>query len=215
MNVVKIQHNGNGGTFLFGVPDGIQLSKNQKVKCMTKWGEADGTCVEDSMIIDDKVLEYLAAVAQYKLPLKPVLGIWGYQEFEKPEVKEPEVRRLLCVKDLGNNWLTVGKIYESVNGRITVDTGENYTDRYMIEGARLFPLVKRPARVGEWVIDKATNDICCVIASDGNAAVYVRTLEPHNEYTGSNADRPIEQPFNYLLGCEYEVIDGYNGEYHA
>jgi hypothetical protein len=215
MNIVKIQHYGNGGTFLFSVPDGIQLSKNQKVTVLTKYGEKEGTCVEDSMVIDDKVLEYLAAVAQYKLPLKPVLGIWGYQEFEKPGVKEPEVIRLLCVKDLGNNWLTVGKIYESVNGRITVDTGENYTDRYMIEGARLFPLVKRPARVGEWVIDKDTNDICCVIANGGNAAVYVRTLEPHNEYVGSNADRPIEQPFTYLLGCEYEVIDGYNGEYHA
>jgi hypothetical protein len=193
MNIVKIQHYGNGGTFLFSVPDGIQLSKNQKVTVLTKYGEKEGTCVEDSMVIDDKVLEYLAAVAQYKLPLKPVLGIWGYQEFEKPEVKEPEVRRLLCVKDLGNNWLTVGKIYESVNGRITVDTGENYTDRYMIEGARLFPLVKRPARVGEWVLyDGVVYKVDHIVLTDGR---YIKNL-----HTGSNP---------------YEVIDGYNGEYHA
>jgi hypothetical protein len=173
------------------------------------------------MVIDDKVLEYLAAVAQYKLPLKPVLGIWGYQEFEKPEVKEPEVIRLLCVKSR-KDLLTANKVYTvNPDTGLTLDDGresvhKGYDKKIPSEWkAYLFPLVKRPARVGEWVRDKNTNDICCVIASDGNAAVCVRTLEPHNEYTGSNTDRPIEQPFNYLLGCEYEVIDGYNGEYHA
>jgi hypothetical protein len=206
MNIVKIQHYGNGGTFLFSVPDGIQLSKNQKVTVLTKYGEKEGTCVEDSMVIDDKVLEYLAAVAQYKLPLKPVLGIWGYQEFEKPEVKEPEVIRLLCVQDLGNNWLTVGKIYESVNGRITVDTGETYTDRYMIEGARLFPLVKRPARVGEWVR---------VIEANGGK-VLGGTIWQVEDIAKYDERSPLVFRDGWMCKDDnYEVIDGYNGEYHA
>ena len=212
MNVVKIQHNGNGGTFLFSVPDGIQLSKGQKVKCMTKWGEADGTCVEDSKVIDDKVLEYLAAVAQYKLPLKPVLGIWGYQEFEKPEVKEPEVIRLLCVKRR-KDLLTANKVYTvNPDTGLTLDDGresvhKGYDKKIPSEWkAYLFPLVKRPARVGEWVR---------VIESNGGKVLggtiwQVEDIAKYDELS------PLVFRDGWMCKDDnYEVIDGYNGEYHA
>ena len=176
MYIVKIQHPNSNGIYLFSVPNGIALSKGQKVKCMTSRGEQDGTCVEDSKVIDDKALEYLAAVAQYKLPLMPVLGIWGYQEFKKPGqevddtaiVKEPEVVKLLCVKDWDpGKTLSKGKVYKTDSaGCFRFDDGLKslpYTSGFKRTCPRmcscLVPLVKRPAKVEEWVrVAKAADD---------------------------------------------------------
>ena len=212
MNIVKIQHYRNGGTFLFSVPDGIQLSKNQKVTVLTKYGEKEGTCVEDSMVIDDKVLEYLAAVAQYKLPLKPVLGIWGYQEFEKPEVKEPEVIRLLCVKSR-KDLLTANKVYTvNPDTGLTLDDGsesiyKGYDKKIPSEWkAYLFPLVKRPARVGEWVR---------VIEANGGK-VLGGTIWQVEDIAKYDERSPLVFRDGWMCKDDnYEVIDGYNGEYHA
>lgn len=88
-------------------------------------------------------------------------------EYHPQEVKfqpdKPEPIKLYCVRDFEpGKWLTKGKIYES-----TPDFSVTYDDGYKSDGgysslkqfhvdnkytgAPLWPLVKRPAKVGEWV----------------------------------------------------------------
>ena len=87
---------------------------------------------------------------------------------------KPQSVKLYCVKPL-ISWLTKGKVYESVDGRITVDSDVNHTDKFMISDGYLVPLVARPAQVGEYVLLDGVKEplqvtcIClygCVILSD-------------------------------------------------
>lgn len=120
--------------------------------------------------------------------------------------------KLYCVKPL-DDWLTVGKVYESTKGQVVVDNGEKYTDFYMLESGYLVPLVKRRAKVGEWVLYEG--EVCEVIAMStcsGSKYVYAQTLNGKQTYSGSSADRPIKRPFTFLEQEEYLVLDGYKPE---
>lgn len=126
-------------------------------------------------------------------------------------VKESEPVKLYCVKDYKpGEWFTKGKIYESSpNGSFTWDDG--YSSEFIrnahffngvCEGDCLVPLVRRPAKVGEWVyvLDRGTSRyeekrIYKVFDTGGNSCVWFA-----KDYKGNI---PKE---NYL------VLDGYTGD---
>lgn len=93
-NVVLVRHNVSGnGPYLFAVPDGHKLKKDQTVIVDTRKGIAtDGVCVTDSFMTDDTMLSAMVLLSGAKLPLRRVLGerqvvIWEDKNSE-PEVTE-------------------------------------------------------------------------------------------------------------------------------
>lgn len=93
-NVVLVKHQLSGnGPYLFAVPDGRNLKREQTVIVDTRKGIAtDGVCVADSFMADDTVLNALVLLSGAKLPLRRVLGehqviIWE-EEKDEPEVAE-------------------------------------------------------------------------------------------------------------------------------
>lgn len=93
-NVVLVKHQLSGnGPYLFTVPDGRNLKREQTVIVDTRKGIAtDGVCVTDSFIIDDTSLNAMVLLSGAKLPLRRVLGerqvvIWEGKNSE-PEVAE-------------------------------------------------------------------------------------------------------------------------------
>lgn len=85
---------------------------------------------------------------------EPCMQTVHYDDFvpytEPKEEPKPEPVKLYCAKSLVW-WLTNGKVYESVNGHVVVDDGCEHVDIIMRTRGYLYPLVKRPAKVGEWV----------------------------------------------------------------
>ena len=93
-NVVLVTHNISGnGPYLFSVPDGRKLKKDQTVIVDTRKGLAtDGVCATDSFMADDTTLDAMVLLSGAKLPLRRVLGerqvvIWEEKNHE-PEVAE-------------------------------------------------------------------------------------------------------------------------------
>ena len=93
-NVVLVRHNVSGnGPYLFAVPDGHKLKKDQTVIVDTRKGIAtDGVCVMDSFMADDTTLDAMVLLSGAKLPLRRVLGerqtdIWE-EKHSEPEVAE-------------------------------------------------------------------------------------------------------------------------------
>jgi hypothetical protein len=93
-NVVLVKHQLSGnGPYLFAVPDGRNLKREQTVIVDTRKGIAtDGVCVTDSFITDDTSLNAMVLLSGAKLPLRRVLGehqviIWE-EEKNEPEVAE-------------------------------------------------------------------------------------------------------------------------------
>lgn len=93
-NVVLVKHQLSGnGPYLFAVPDGRNLKREQTVIVDTRKGIAtDGVCVTDSFITDDTSLNAMVLLSGAKLPLRRVLGehqviIWE-EEKDETEVAE-------------------------------------------------------------------------------------------------------------------------------
>lgn len=93
-NVVLVKHQLSGnGPYLFAVPDGRNLKREQTVIVDTRKGIAtDGVCVTDSFITDDTSLNAMVLLSGAKLPLRRVLGehqviIWEEKK-DEPEVAE-------------------------------------------------------------------------------------------------------------------------------
>lgn len=93
-NVVLVKHQLSGnGPYLFAVPDGRNLKREQTVIVDTRKGIAtDGVCVTDSFSADDDSLNAMVLLSGAKLPLRRVLGehqviIWE-EEKNEPEVAE-------------------------------------------------------------------------------------------------------------------------------
>ena len=146
----------------------------------------------------------------------------------KAEPKQKEPIKLYCVESYeAGTWLTKGKIYKltpspcgnsilSERYVMTYDSG--YTDdtfhygmkirNQTIVGNYLFPLVKRPAKVGEWML--VTED------ATGRAG----------EFIGKLVKATADATFFGILACnnsatvyisnnEYLVLDGYKGDPEA
>jgi hypothetical protein len=147
------------------------------------------------------------------------------------EVSKEEPIKLYCVKEPEISWvresLTKGKIYEFDGHRIEYDNGSSawFTDFKAWKhgdpnyAACLVPLVKRPAKVGEWVyICDATSThgayrngnirfVEDVLCSGGKTfGVYFATGKTTNENKYSN------KGFSFASNNEYLVLDGYKSE---
>jgi len=144
---------------------------------------------------------------------------------EKPvtEPVESEPVKLYCVKSYGE-WLTKGKIYEFFNnGKIVFDNGwnnKNYNDgetllhfleRNPAFNKVLFPLIRRPAKVGEWVLIVAVHN-----PSEHTGYVHngeIRLIDEAEEGVRStHAATKKEQRGSWLWEDEYLVLSGYTGD---
>lgn len=143
-------------------------------------------------------------------------------EFTEPE-QEPV--KLYCVKEHApGSWLTKGKVYDVSDGRITYDDGwstrfvgnsnrlEDASGRsaYPVLGHYCLPLVKRPAKVGEWVLPAAGS----FSFLDGTTPFQVKTLYSSPGVVGIYVPWRIDLGDGYwaLNLSQYLVLDGYQPE---
>ena len=211
------------GRYLFSLPDNVTLKEGDRVKCSTKRGITDGVAFTDSVWVDENVSQLIGKLTGAKFPLKSVAGKMEYHPFEKPEDEPTEDKRepikLYCVKDYGST-LTGGKTYDFVDGLVKYDGGQtsswHMNAKEFCEAVNentgvdsIFPLVKRPAKVGEWVYITHTDyapeagahlgvgDVCRVASVAPSGAKH---LEVSPGYELSYFDR------------EYLVLDGCHPE---
>ena len=138
------------------------------------------------------------------------------KEEKQPEPKpEPQKEpiRLYCVKSfMPGEWVTKGKTYEiRENGRVTYDDGWVSSASGMFGGLEvipnyLVPLVKRPAKRGEWVL---------VVDNDNNYLNRYKNgdiLKIADVTDDGDVCCVIQRHFNYIYKHEYLVLDGYRGD---
>ena len=225
MNIVFVRHQGDRRPYLFAVPEGVTLAKGAEVVCDTCKGETTGKCFTPSVDMSRSAVEYFGPLLGASFPLKSVVGEVRHQVVRFPAkedrpTEKTEPKKLYCVKSYEpGEWCTKGKIYDSTpDFRVTYDSGyQSYNGSDSIEefhkrnpetGAPLFPLVKRPAKVGEWVLvtDKAGHgyekgriyQVCFVYDGRdplGKGSVYFKL-------DGNGTVRPDQ----------YLVLDGYKGD---
>lgn len=130
---------------------------------------------------------------------------------DKPAEDKQEPVKLYCVKDYGST-LTGGKTYDFVDGLVKYDGGQksswHMNAKEFCEAVNentgvdsIFPLVSRPANVGEWVYIVKTK-----APASGYKACDVFKVE--SVFRGNSADC-IESP-HWVAPEEYLVLDGYH-----
>ena len=159
-----------------------------------------------------EVIEYLLA-EDAEATLKPE---------DKPAEGEQVPIKLYCVKDYcSGSTLTGGKTYDFVDGRIKYDSGKKsswHTNAKEIceainentETDLIFPLVKRPAKVGEWVLldrddcfhKNKKGDIANVIDAPFHTRDFSFISDPTLEFSGGICVN-FESNYSY-------VLDGYH-----
>ena len=220
------------GRYLFSLPDNVTLKEGDRVKCSTRRGITDGVAFADSAWVDENVSQLIGKLTGAKFPLKPVVGKLEYLPFEKPEDKptEPteqdkqEPVKLYCVKDFASgSTLTGGKTYYFVDGRIKYDGGQTSSwhknAKEFCEAVNentgvdlIFPLVKRPAKVGEWVLLDCSDcfgknkggDIAKVVGAPSHTTAFCFISDPTREYSGGICVC-FKSDYSY-------VLDGYRAE---
>ena len=82
-NVVLVKHDGDesGKWYLFSLPAGVKLNKNQMVKVKTRYGDRYGSTVSDSAQLNNEAFSLVMNLCGAKLPLQPVLGVYSFQPF--------------------------------------------------------------------------------------------------------------------------------------
>ena len=213
------------GRFLFSVPENVTLLEGDMVKCSTKRGITDGIAFADSAWVDENVSQLLGKLTGAKFPLKPVVGKMEYQPFEKqednPAEDKPEPIKLYCVKDCpGSCGVSKGKIYD-FDGGIEYDNANRQREYDSYEHWKrcnkpysdvLVPLVKRPAKVGEWVLldrddclhKNKKGDIASVVSAPLYGTTNCFISDPTLEYSGGICVN-FESNYSY-------VLDGYKPE---
>ena len=128
------------------------------------------------------------------------------------EPVESEPVKLFCVQSwMPGSWITKGKIYEiGSNGHIRFDDGYSPTWESLakpsMQTKSLFPLVRRPAKVGEWVL---------ITKACGCSTELYRNGEVH-KVTGQRVKgESVELDCGgkaAAFATEYLVLDGYTGD---
>lgn len=213
MNIAII--NQNNSKYLFEVPESITLKEGEKVKCDTRRGVTDGIVWADSITADEPAAKLIGKLLGAKFPLKSVVGktVTSVEMFEQPEPKQEPVK-LYCVEDYSPGvWVTKGKVYEIDKcGKIRFDDGYSMVFEDMPKPNSmtdpLFPLVSRPAKVGEWVY---INDNAIGTAGMHKGKVVKITSIKDGGYSFFNPDDDPAYDANLMLK-EYLVLDGYTPE---
>ena len=212
------------GRYLFSLPDNVTLKEGDRVKCSTKRGITDGVAFADSAWDDENVSQLIGKLTGAKFPLKSVAGKMEYLPFDKPQDKPAEDTpiKLYCVKDYGST-LTGGKTYDFVDGLVKYDGGQksswHMNAKEFCEAVNentetdsIFPLVKRPAKVGEWVLldrddcvgKNKKGDIAKVVSAPSNTTTFCFISDPTRKYSGGICVC-FESDYSY-------VLDGYHAE---
>lgn len=129
---------------------------------------------------------------------------------DDPEQEAPV--KLYCVKSYEpGEWLTKGKIYEIYkNDRIRFDSGCEVKWNDLAKPSSmtnpLFPLVERPAKVGEWVYADFTNP---GLYRKGEVAKVVKIGTDKTVMMAGNTQYPSGR---WIHDYRYYVLDGYTGE---
>lgn len=158
-NIVIVQQ--GCGRYLFSAPEGISLKEGEQVKCQTRRGITGGTVSADSICVESEIARWIGKLTGATWPLKPVVGRMEYREFEKPE---GEPAKLYCAKTV-TPFLTEGEIYEIKDGKMKSDLRAYSIASSFEELVRkdprfrncLVPLVKRPAKIGEYILVTRAN----------------------------------------------------------
>ena len=221
MNNIAIIQQGTG-RYLFSVPDNVTLKQGDRVKCDTRRGITDGVAFADSAWVDENVSQLIGKLTGAKFPLKSVAGKMEYRSFEKPEGKPTEDTpvKLYCVKDWeAGKWLAKGKVYGTdEHGRFVYEDGSTTENAFANAqdvmrsaiGRFLVPLVKRPAKVGEWVLldrddcvgKNKKGDVVKVVSAPPNTTTFCFINDPTLEYS-SGICVNFESNYSY-------VLDGYH-----
>lgn len=98
MNIVILKHTNDGRQFVFEVPAGKTLLKDDRVIVKNKNGIVDGICTCDSFEASENVVEAMSDAFRCKLPLAQVAGkytpeLW-YDEKAEAEKFERECDEL-------------------------------------------------------------------------------------------------------------------------
>lgn len=124
---------------------------------------------------------------------------------------------LKCKIDMDSN---INKVYSPTSVRQISFNPEKYERGILVfdrsaeekktEEEKTVREVKRAAKVGEWVRDNRTKEICKAIALDytGDRWTYVRSKIHRSN--GAFADRPIEPPYSFIHNDNYVVLENYN-----
>lgn len=224
-NIAIIQQ--GTGRYLFSLPENVTLKEGDRVKCSTKRGITDGIAFADSAWVDENVSQLIGKLTGAKFPLKSVVGKMEYHPFEKPADKPAEDKqepiKLYCVKDYQpGEFLTKGKVYEIAHdgANITYDDGwtthltitsDNFGGEKIVPNY-LVPLVKRPAKVGEWVLldrddcfrKNKQGDVVKVVGAPSQTTTFCFIGDPTLEYS-SGICACFESEYSY-------VLDGYHPE---
>lgn len=147
---------------------------------------------------------------------------WGvhFADIEPYTEPEQEPVKLYCVKDSNVPWvkrgLTKGKVYEFDGHRINYNDGksayfEDFDDWKRLDcnyAACLVPLVKRPAKVGEWIyVDRKEAEEVSFVSDNGNISQVDRVEDDGRIYTKG------WRTMHYLRDEDcYLVLDGYQPE---
>jgi hypothetical protein len=142
---------------------------------------------------------------------------WRKEDFEryKPAESKPEPVKLYCVKSYKpGEWFTKGRTYETdCNDEFTADDGyhpggDEWRGNYWLGNSHwrdcLFPLVRRPAKVGEWVYIERFTQGHSDKAKVGNIYQVSRVY-------GDDVLIDVTTGNGFEIG-EFLVLDGYHGD---
>lgn len=143
---------------------------------------------------------------------------------EQPKPEPKEAIKLYCVKSYNSGLaFTKGKTYIFAGGIKNYDNGdsdrddefesyecyENGTDPKLRDC--LFPLVKRPAKVGEWVLVTESDGKACNQYKNGDLLEILDV-----DYEGDAIYKIKDCGWYFsIFDTEYLVIDGYKGDPEA
>lgn len=88
MNIVILKHSNDGRQFLFGVPDGKTLKKDDKVLVKNRNGLVDATCTCDSFEAAENVVAAMQQTFGGKSPLAMVVGKYDLELWDEAETSE-------------------------------------------------------------------------------------------------------------------------------
>ena len=170
------------------------------------WGGTCKNCTSRPYCHDGKgsyayILEHRAEAIAYLLAEDEAKA-----KQDKPAEPTKEPVKLYCINDYApGEWTTKGKIYEKqADGRIRFDGGHCIDPMPFGSAAKsLVPLVKRPAKVGEWVL---VSNGAIGTAVDYRGKVVKITSIHGIPYFTPDGDTIRQAP---LTHGEYLVLDGY------
>lgn len=222
-NLVFATHPSVSKQYLFQAPADVALHKGETVTVNTKRGEQPATVSCESFLVCEEVARAIVRVNGSGGYFPPAM-VTGYikttsEPFTAPAPKEdkPEPIKLYCVKDY-SNYLKRGKIYEWDGEKVNYDNIEPATLKSLEDwkrggrsfAERLFPLVLRHAKVGEWVY---ITDAHAGFSDDGSR------LYKDGDIRQMASDNYVSTPKwgnrkDFLIDPrEYLVLDGYDGRY--